>query len=133
MRKSFLLAALLAGAAFTAQAYEAPTVQTGRFVEGTLTNKSIPKTNGGRFTDYSIALREGHFAIITVESDDFDPEVTLIDAGGNQIGYNDDDEDSLNSLLVARVKSTGDHIIRVGSVGSDLGKFKLRVDTLARD
>lgn len=133
MRKSLLLAALLATASLGAHAYEASPIQAGRFIDGQLTNKDIPKTSGGRFKDFSITLREGDFAVITVESDDFDPEVTLIDEGGNQVGYNDDEEGSLNSLLVARVQSSGAHVVRVGSVGSDLGAFKLRVDTLRRD
>ncbi len=133
MRKTTLLSAVLLITACAAYGYEAAPLALNRYVDASLSANDIPTTNGGRFKDYNVNLQAGEFVLITVTSEDFDPDVTLLDADGMQIAYNDDDEESLNSLLVARVRDSGKHTVRVGSVGSGLGQFTIRVDTLRRD
>lgn len=132
MRHPLLLAGLLLAASSSAHAYDPPPLRDGRFVDASLGNGDIPTGQGGFFRDYRIDLREGDLVIATLDSDDFDPDLTLIGPDGQRVAYDDDGGEGLNAMLVGRIKTGGRHLVRVGSVGDGNGRYRLRLDSLRR-
>ncbi len=101
-------------------------------VSDTLSEKDIPTGQGGFARDYMVKLNAGDQVAIDLTSDAFDTIVTLLAVDGTTAGENDDGPDgSTNSLLFARIKTTGQYIIRVHAFGeTGGGLFKLKVTRL---
>ena len=67
----------------------------------------------GKTTWYSVDIAEaGVLLIEAVATVDGDPTLVLFDDFGRQVGFNDDNGDSLDSLLTARV-TTGTYLVGV--------------------
>jgi len=65
---------------------------------------------------------------IRLASADFDPTLTLLDSEGNQVAFNDDANDSLNSHIIFTPNSNGLFTMVVSSFGGDAsGSFTLTV------
>jgi Bacterial pre-peptidase C-terminal domain len=101
-------------------------------VKDVLSDRDIPTGDGGFARDYSIKLTAGDNIAIDLTSEVFDTVVILLNAGGKNIGKNDDGSDgSSNSLLFTRIKDSGNYIIRVQGFGeTSSGEFKLKVSKL---
>ncbi len=105
----------------------------GRYeVTDTLSEKDIPTGQGGFARDYRVNLTDVDQVAIDLISDEFDAIVSLIGSDGTTIAENDDGPDgTTNSLLFARIRATGDYIVRVRAFGeSGVGKFTLKVTRL---
>jgi hypothetical protein len=101
-------------------------------ISDTLSDKDIPMGEGGFARDYLVKLEGNDQVAIDLTSESFDTMVTLIAADGSTVGQNDDGPDgSTNSLLFARIKESGQYIIRVRAFGeTGSGAFKLKVTRL---
>lgn len=97
-----------------------------------LTDQDIPTGEGGFARDYQVELEQGDQVAIDLKSDEFDTVVVLIARDGSTVGSNDDGpEGGTNSLLFARMKETGNYIVRVRTFGvTGGGEFTLKVDRL---
>ncbi|MEL6407732.1 MAG: PPC domain-containing protein [Chloroflexota bacterium] len=81
--------------------------------------------------EYEIELEEGQEIEISVESDDFDTYLTLLDEDGDEVASDDDGGDDLNSLIIYEVEDDGTYTIEVGAFpnGADAdGDFELSVE-----
>lgn len=101
-------------------AQAAPTpIAVGDTVEGTRTDAD---------NDYSISLEAGQLIFIAVTAVDFDSNVTVLDASGVQVAYDDDSAGERNPYVAFFVPATGEYIIRVGAFfGEGAGPFTLSV------
>jgi hypothetical protein len=97
-----------------------------------LTDRDIPTGEGGFARDYQVELEKGDQVAIDLKSDEFDTVVVLVARDGSTVGSNDDGpEGGTNSLLFARIKETGNYIVRVRTFGvTGGGEFTLKVDRL---
>lgn len=97
-----------------------------------LTDRDIPTGEGGFARDYVVELEKGDQVAIDLKSDEFDTVIALIARDGSTVGANDDGtEGGTNSLLFARIKETGDYIVRVRTFGvTGGGQFTLKIDRL---
>ena len=97
-----------------------------------LTDQDIPTGEGGFARDYVVELEKGDQVAIDLKSDEFDTVVVLIASDGSTVGANDDGpEGGTNSLLFARIKETGNYIVRVRTFGvTGGGQFTLKIDRL---
>ncbi|MEB3191996.1 MAG: PPC domain-containing protein [Snowella sp.] len=97
-----------------------------------LTDRDIPTGEGGFARDYVVELEKGDQVAIDLKSDEFDTVIALIARDGSTVGSNDDGpEGGTNSLLFARIKETGDYIVRVRTFGvTGGGQFTLKIDRL---
>jgi hypothetical protein len=112
--------------------YTPISLTTDKEVADTLSEKDIPTGDGGFARDYIVQLNAGDQVAIDLTSDNFDSIVTLMASDGSTVGQNDDGPDgSNNSLLFARIKETGQYIIRVRAFGeTGSGAFKLKLSKL---
>ena len=101
-------------------------------VSDTLSEKDIPTGDGGFARDYLIKLNAGDQIAVDLASESFDTIVMLMAKDGTVVGQNDDGPDgSNNSLLFARIKDSGDYIIRVRAFGETAtGAFQLKMTRL---
>lgn len=101
-------------------------------VTDTLSEKDIPTGQGGFARDYRVRLTDTDQIAIDLISENFDAIVSLIGPDGTTVAENDDGPDgTTNSLLFARIKTTGDYIVRVRAFGEGgLGQFTLKVTRL---
>ncbi len=94
-------------------------INVGDTVEGTRTDADV---------DYSIALEAGQLVFVTVVAPDFDSNVTVLDASGVQLAYDDDSAGERNPYLAFFVPASGTYTIRVGAFfGEGSGAFTLTV------
>jgi tetratricopeptide (TPR) repeat protein len=70
---------------------------------------------------YTFEGTAGQSVTITLESDEFDPMVSLFDAAGNEIGFNDDFGGSLNSMLIMTLPEDGVYTVVARSFSSNSG------------
>ena len=98
----------------------------------TLSLQDIPTGEGGFARDYVVELEKGDQVAIDLKSDEFDTVAVLIASDGSTVGANDDGpEGGTNSLLFARIKETGNYIVRVRTFGvTGGGQFTLKIDRL---
>ncbi|QQE64539.1 hypothetical protein GFS31_12200 [Leptolyngbya sp. BL0902] len=69
----------------------------------------------------------GQVVTITLESEDFDPVLTLQNAAGEEIAFNDDFGGSLNSRIVAELPASGTYRVVARSYSGNGGDFSLTV------
>lgn len=139
LSRLFLLPAAIATVGLTAaQAYAQTRIYSpielpsSREVTDTLTNQDIPTGVGGFARDYTVYLEDGDQVAIDVISEEFDTLVSLMNQDGTTVGENDDGPDgTTNSLLFARITSSGTYTVRVRSyAGQGTGQFYLKVARL---
>lgn len=137
-RRATIIPATVAAIAMTAvnvnaQVIYNPIELRGKYeITDTLTEKDIPTGQGGFARDYRVRLTDTDQITIDLISENFDAMVSLIGPDGTTVAENDDGPDgTTNSLLFARIKSTGDYIVRVRAFGEGgLGQFSLKVTRL---
>ncbi len=116
-----------------AQAMYNPIELGGRSeITDTLSEKDIPTGQGGFARDYRVRLTDVDQVAIDLISENFDAIVSLIAPDGTTVAENDDGPDgTTNSLLFARIQTTGDYIVRVRAFGENgVGNFTLKVTRL---
>ncbi len=116
-----------------AQAMYNPIELRGRSeITDTLSEKDIPTGQGGFARDYRVRLTDVDQVAIDLISENFDAIVSLIAPDGTTVAENDDGPDgTTNSLLFARIQTTGDYIVRVRAFGENgVGNFTLKVTRL---
>ncbi len=111
------LAVLVAALPATAQR----AIEVGESVTGTL--------RAGTPQRWSLDVSRGRLVTISVDSDDFDTVVEVLDPSGTQVGRDDDGVDDLNSLLTdLRLQRGGRYqIVVTGFSSSAEGQYRLRV------
>ncbi len=115
-----------------AQIYNPIELTGGNEISDTLSESDIPTGVGGFARDYSIQLFEGDQITIDLISEEFDTLVSLLGDDGTTVSENDDGPDgSTNSLLFARIATSGQYTVRVRSyAGQGTGAFSLRLARL---
>ncbi len=103
----------------TSATFAQDVINVGDTVEGTRTDSDVV---------YTINLEAGQLVIITVVSTDFDSNLTVLDAAGTELAYDDDSGGETNPYLAFFVPATGTYTIRVGAFfGEGSGAFTLTV------
>lgn len=120
------------GAKAQAQMYSPIAMPESRELTDTLTDKDIPTGFGGFARDYTVYLEDGDQVAIDVKSEEFDTLVTLLGEDGSTVSENDDGPDgTTNSLLFARITTSGTYTVRVRAyAGQGTGEFYLKVARL---
>ncbi len=87
--------------------------------------------DGALFDDYLLTLRRGEARLILLESDVFDPIISVIrpDAReGDPIDGDDDTGPGFHALLGFQAEADGDYLIRVRGFGTEArGRYRLRI------
>lgn len=81
-------------------------------------------------SDNSLDVQEETMYFVSVNSENFDTTVTIIDESSNEIAFNDDGGEGLNSLVVFTATSTGTYTIRVSSFSGVEGDSALEYNIL---
>ncbi|MEA5462929.1 PPC domain-containing protein [Leptothoe sp. PORK10 BA2] len=129
---TLLTIGLASASSAMAQIYTPIELTGGREISDTLSERDIPTGVGGFARDYKVELFEGDQITIDLISEEFDTLVSLLGADGNTVSENDDGPDgSTNSLLFARIATSGQYTVRVRSyAGQGIGDFSLRLARL---
>lgn len=127
-----MLSASAAAAIAQTRIYSPIPLPNSREVQDTLSDQDIPTGVGGYARDYTVYLEAGDQVAIDLISDEFDTLVSLIGPNGATISENDDGPDgTTNSLLFARITTTGVYTVRVRAyAGQGTGTFTLKVARL---
>lgn len=127
-----MLSASAAAASAQTLIYSPIPLPDSREVQDTLSDQDIPTGVGGYARDYTVYLEAGDQVAIDLISDEFDTLVSLIGPNGETISENDDGPDgTTNSLLFARITTTGVYTVRVRAyAGQGTGTFTLKVARL---
>lgn len=109
--------ALVVACAAPVAAQDSPVQEfTGSLADGT---RNSTKT-------HEITLEAGKLYNLTLESSDFDPQLTL-SQGGNELAKDDDGGEGMNSLIEIRPATGGVFQAKVDRVNSESGDYVLRV------
>ncbi len=113
-------------------AYKPSIINSGKDINEMLTDKDIPTGQKGFARDYIIEVQKDDRLEITVNSQNFDTVLSLLDRKGEVISENDDASgENTNSLIFFKVRQAGSYTIRVSSFGgSSGGKFTLKATKL---
>lgn len=76
---------------------------------------------------YTFDGTAGQPMTITLESTDFDPVLTLLDASGDEIAFNDDFGGSLNSKIIVTLPADGTYTVVARSFSGQGGDYDLVV------
>lgn len=76
---------------------------------------------------YTFDGQAGQVVAITLDSDDFDPVLVLFDAAGEEIAFNDDFGNTLNSKIVAELPEDGTYTVLARSYSGQGGDFQVMV------
>ncbi len=101
---------------------------------GSLQNRARQdvRATAGVASWFSVDLPEGGVLLVeAIAVDGADPTLTLFDDLGRRIGYNDDNADSLDSLLAVRVVP-GTYILALNLLGEEGGAVRLAFERFAR-
>ncbi|TVP69498.1 MAG: hypothetical protein EA342_03300 [Leptolyngbya sp. LCM1.Bin17] len=76
---------------------------------------------------YTFEGTEGQELTITLESDDFDPVLLLLDSNGEEVAFNDDFGGSLNSKIIVTLPADDTYTVVARSFAGDGGDYDLVV------
>ena len=98
--------------------------------EGRLIPGDAVLDDGSLYDQYVFSGNNGQYVTISLESDDFDPYLILLDPNGQRIGENDDvSRTNRNSRLVMPLPVTGTYTAVANSYESGKnGRYTIRVD-----
>lgn len=77
--------------------------------------------------EYTFSGTAGQSITITMTSDEFDTVIELLDAQGQQVGFNDDYARTLNSTIVTTLPSTGTYRVLARSFSGAGGSYVITV------
>ena len=96
--------------------------------EGSLSPGDKTLDDGRLYDSYSFQGRAGQTVTISVESEEFDTYLTLLDADGEKIAENDDSAGNNNSAIVVTLPEGGSYeVIVKGENANGRGKYALEV------
>lgn len=75
-------------------------------------------TADGNAIEYPLSIPEGDVVLIGIESEDFDPTLTVTNSAGEEVGFNDDSGGTLNSSLVFVSPADDTYTLTVNSFGT---------------
>lgn len=98
--------------------------------EGTLTSGDAILDDGSLYDQHIFSGSSGQQVTVSLESQDFDPYLILLDPEGNRISENDDiSRSNRNSQLRVVLPTTGDYIVVANSYESGKsGQYKIKID-----
>lgn len=103
----------------------------GQTVSGTIDDTHPVNDEDVPYEAWRFSAREGERVLITLTSDDFDSFVQVGHAYTEvfeELAYNDDDGDTLNSRLIFTAPATGDYVVRARPLSLDeTGSYSLTV------
>ncbi|MBO9502950.1 pre-peptidase C-terminal domain-containing protein [Brevundimonas sp. A19_0] len=110
---------------------EPTALSLGQTVTGTIDDTDPVTDEDVPYEAWRFSAREGERILITLTSDDFDSFVQVGHAYTEvfeELAYNDDDGDSLNSRLIFTAPATGDYVVRARPLALDeTGSYSLTV------
>lgn len=99
-------------------------IALGQSVDGVIDEADPVDEQDVAYEAYRFSAAEGERVMVLLTSDDFDPFVQLgrlTDGEFEELAFNDDDGDSLNSRLVFAVPARGDYLIRARPLSAGEG------------
>jgi hypothetical protein len=110
-------------------AHSSTETRSWRVFQGEITAED--ESQGRRFDDYQITLRQGELALIRADSTAIDPLVEVMAAAerdGPAMATDDDSGVGLGSLIAFEAPLNGDYIVRVYSLNPEgTGAYTLRI------
>jgi S1-C subfamily serine protease len=110
-----------------------PSARPGRYIlqeQGTLTSRSPVLPDNSRYAEYTFEGRAGQTVRITLESNDFDTYLGLLDPARNLVDQNNNARPgTTNSELVVRLPANGTYTVVVNALDSTgQGRYRLTVE-----
>ncbi len=98
--------------------------------EGSLVSGDAILDDGSLYDQYTFSGNDGQYVTISLESEDFDPYLILLDPSGQRIGENDDvSSTNRNSRLIVTLPSTGLYTAVANSYESGKrGEYEIKID-----
>ena len=99
-------------------------------IQGSLVSGDAVLDDGSLYDQYVFSGGDGQYVTISLESNDFDPYLILLDPNGRRIGENDDiSRTNRNSRLIVTLPLTGEYTAVANSYESGKnGQYAIRVD-----
>lgn len=129
LRTLGVICAMTTLAWLTGEAYEVAADVPVR-EQGSLTAGDAVLDDGSLYDQYTFSATSGQFATISLESDDFDPYLILLDPNGQRISENDDvSRTNQNARLVVTLPTTGVYTAVANSYESGkIGRYFINID-----
>jgi len=98
--------------------------------QGHLVTGDAVLDDGSLYDQYVFSGEGGQYATISLESDEFDPYLILLDPSGQRIGENDDtNRTNRNSRLIVKLPATGTYTAVANSYESGInGSYAIQID-----
>lgn len=107
-------------------------IRVGRDVRGSITDRDPEADEGGsRYDAYSFRASAGQRVAISLDSDDFDPIVSIGQMAGSnfvEMASNDDGPEGLGSYLVFTAPQAGEYVIRAMPLSEGEGDYTLKLE-----
>ena len=100
----------------------------GGSVTSELTATDGVSLDGSNYDEWTFSAIAGQQMVVTMESEDVDSYLLVMQSDGTQLGFDDDGGSGLNSRVEFRVPATGLYsIIATTAVSSQTGAYVIRV------
>ena len=107
---------------------QAEALGMGRSVTGELDATDGVSLDGSYYDEWTFSAVAGQQLVVTMESEDVDSYLLVMQSDGTQLGFDDDGGSGLNSRVEFRVPATGLYsIIATTAVSSQTGAYVIRV------
>ena len=107
---------------------QAQALGIGRSVTSELTVTDGVSLDGSYYDEWTFSAVAGQQLVVTMESEDVDSYLLVMQNDGTQLGFDDDGGSGLNSRVEIRVPATGLYsIIATTAVSSQTGAYVIRV------
>ena len=107
---------------------QAEALGTGRSVTSELAATDGVALDGSYYDEWTFSAVAGQQLVVTMESEDVDSYLLVMQNDGTQLGFDDDGGSGLNSRVVFRVRATGLYsIIATTAVSSQTGAYVIQV------
>ena len=108
---------------------QAEALSTGRSMTSELDATDGVSLDGSYYDEWTFSAVGGQQLVVTMESEDFDSYLLLMQSDGTQLGFDDDGGSGLNSRVEFRVPATGLYsIVATTAVSSQTGTYVIRVE-----
>ena len=107
---------------------EAEALGMGRSATGELEETDGASLDGSYYEEWVFSAVAGEQLVVTMESEDVDSYLLVMQRDGTRLGFNDDGGSELNSRVEFRVPATGLYsVIATTAVSSQTGAYLIRV------
>ena len=107
---------------------EAEALGTGRSMTGELTVTDGVSLDGSYYDEWTFSAVAGQQLVVTMESEEVDSYLLVMQVGGTQVGFDDDGGSGVDSRVEFRSPATGLYsIVATTAVSSQTGTYMIRV------